>query len=97
MKIAFDSVENKELLVIHVDFEVPGISWISSEPDTIEARELKALLLEINGIYEVTSHDYTIRVKRGGVFSWTELKPLVRDAILNFAKADECEEVKSYS
>lgn len=67
---AVEKPPNREYFTIHLSIKVPEIRWImlSDRKMTPEAERFKEALMEVPGIVEVTSSDYVIRFKRGGVF-----------------------------
>ena len=96
-RFAVEKHENREMASIHFDFEVPRISWCGTESDGERAKELQSLLLELNGVTEVTASGQRLRITRGGVFTWDELIPRVLEAVEKFFEVDQWNEVEVFA
>lgn len=98
-RFAVEKHENKERASIHFDFEVPRIWRLSTKENTPRAKELKSILIDLNGIVEVYASDsrQCISLARGGAFTWDELIPKVLESIAEFFQVDQWEEVEVFA
>lgn len=97
MKYATEFYPNVKCMGVHSEKRFPRISWLSSENKTPEAEKLKADLLAIPGVTEVTAYDYSLTVTRGGVFTWQELEPQVLAVVREFFGVEELTPVVAYT
>lgn len=97
MKIAFETHPNKALLTIHTSIRMPSIGMFMSDTITDDAEDLKQKLLGIDGVQEVTARDYQVRIERGAVFTFEDLKPKIIKALEDFTSDSVNAEVLPYS
>ena len=93
IRIGWEFHENPSRATFHCDRLLPSISWYAKEKDTEDAKKLRGAIESINGIEEVATWKYRLSVKRGGVFSWSELCPVVEEKILEFLGCENVERV----
>ena len=97
MRYATEFYPNTKVIGVHCEKRLPRISWLGiGEKATPEAEKLKAAIVAIPGVTEVTAYDYCLNVTRAGVFSWGEIEPAVLEVVREFFEADELTPVAAF-
>ena len=98
MRYATEFYPNIKVMGVHVEKPFPRISWLSiGEKTSPDGEKLKASLLAIPGVTEVTTYDYCLNVTRAGVFSWGEIEPAVLAVVREFFEADKLTPVAAFA
>jgi hypothetical protein len=99
MKYATEFFPNVKVMGVHCERPLPRISWmsLSTEVKTPESEKLKADLLRIPGVTEVSAYDYCLHITRAGVFTWAEIEPQVLAVIREFFGVEELTPVPAFA
>jgi hypothetical protein len=89
MKYATEFYSNTKVMGVHCEQRFPSISWISSDNKTPQGVKLKADLMKIPGVTEVTACDYCLNITRAGVFTWADIEPQVLAVVREFFGVEE--------
>lgn len=97
VRFGWETHPNPSRATLHCDYELPTAGTFICSADSADAQELEEAILAIHGVCEMSSRNYALRVKRGGVFSWEEIMPRVEDVVAKFIGASGVKRVEAAS
>lgn len=89
LRMEWEIHPNDEYQSLHCTWPLPRFGGLASTDESPEAEALKKRMLSIPGVVEVYScWRYQIGVKKGRLFSFTDIHPKVESAVREFFGAD---------